>query len=254
MINLFLKYTFGRMAFLPIYQKLYSLALRGLNYGMVGSGEEYVMKYLKESLPSDKSLTFFDVGANIGTYAKLLLKYFNSNANILVFEPSKSTFVLLKDNLKNEKVALFNIGFGSVNDTIKLFKNEENSTLASAFQREVEKTKFVDFEDVIIETLDTFCERTKIDFIDFIKIDTEGFEKDILTGASNMLKNRKIRIIQFEFGGTQIEPRNFFRDYWDILSPNYTIFRIMNDGLLELKDYNERLEVFIYSNFLAVSR
>lgn len=240
--------TFGKVRFQPIYQKMYSLALRGLNYGTVGSGEEYVMQTIKRQLAATKQPVLFDVGANIGEYTELLLKNFGENARIFSFEPSIATFKTLQKNIKSPKVSLQNKGLGSKNEDIKLFRDHENSTLASAFQRSAEG----DFELVQIQRIDTFCQENSILAIDFLKIDVEGFEMEVLAGAEAMLAARKIKFVQFEFGGTQIQPRIFLKDFWDLLSPNYRMYRILNDGLSEIKSYNERIEIFAYSNFLAI--
>ena len=49
------------------------------------------------------------------------------------------------------------------------------------------------------ETLDGFCAKNKINLIDFMKIDVEGFELNVLKGAELMLSGGKIKLIQFEF-------------------------------------------------------
>lgn len=245
--------TFGKKRYQPFYQKLHSLSLRGLNYGMVDSGEEEVLKRVSLRMAkSKKPLVLFDVGANIGKYALTLLKTFPESSNIYGFEPSKKTFEELKRNLGVHDVKLFNIGFGEKKEHINLYSIGENTTLASAYQRESNENETVHVEQIEISTIDAFCKNHNIDKIDFLKVDVEGYEINVFKGASEMFKNNKINTIQFEFGGTQIEPRVFIRDFYSLFSPNYNLFRILKDGLEPIKKYNERLENFSYSNYLAV--
>ena len=55
-------------------------------------------------------------------------------------------------------------------------------------------------EVVKIETLDEICQSEGVSYIDVLKIDTEGFDIEVLKGATSMLKNNKITFIQVEAG------------------------------------------------------
>ena len=50
-----------------------------------------------------------------------------------------------------------------------------------------------------IKTLDGYCTENSVDSIDFLKIDIEGMEIDVLNGGKNII-NSAVKIIQFEFG------------------------------------------------------
>ncbi len=66
-----------------------------------------------------------------------------------------------------------------------------------------------------------------------------------------MLNERKIRFIQFEFGGTDIDSRVFFQDFYYLLKDNYSLYRIVKDGLVKIDGYKEKYEIFDTINFLA---
>lgn len=66
-----------------------------------------------------------------------------------------------------------------------------------------------------------------------------------------MLEEQRIQFIQFEFGGTNVESRTYFRDFWYLLSPDYILHRIVGNGLCRIDAYSEFLEIFVTANFLA---
>jgi hypothetical protein len=94
-----------------------------------------------------------------------------------------------------------------------------------------------------------------IDKVDFMKVDVEGHELAVLSGARQMLNSQRIVALSFEFGSGQINSRCFFHDFWDLLHPlGYRVQRICPGGmLLEIEEYYEDLEHFRgVSNYLAV--
>jgi hypothetical protein len=106
-------------------------------------------------------------------------------------------------------------------------------------------------EEIQINTIDNFCEENNLTQIDFLKLDIEGNEYRALEGALKMLKGNKIKYIQFEFGGTDIDAKVFFRDFYTLLSPQYQIFRILKNGLYPISEYQEIDEVFVTTNYFA---
>ena len=68
-----------------------------------------------------------------------------------------------------------------------------------------------------------------------------------------MLEKNAIERIQFEFGNDYIDSRTFFRDiYFYLKNYNFKIYRILRDGLIEIKEYNSKKEIFRNSNFVAL--
>ena len=91
------------------------------------------------------------------------------------------------------------------------------------------------------------------EYIDFLKIDVEGHEMNVLQGIGSKISH--IKLIQFEFGGCNIDSRIFFQDFWYFFSTNnFKIFRISPFGLIELNQYKEIYESFSTTNFLCLNR
>jgi hypothetical protein len=86
-----------------------------------------------------------------------------------------------------------------------------------------------------------------------VKLDVEGHELHILRGATRMLAEGRIAAIQFEFGGANIDSRSFMRDFFDLLTPQYAIHRVLQHGLYPIVCYDVTLEVFKRAtNYVAV--
>ena len=99
-----------------------------------------------------------------------------------------------------------------------------------------------------------FCEQNKIPSIDFLKLDVEGHELAALKGGKKMFEEGKVKIVQFEFGGCNIDSRTFFRDYYNFFKTDFDLFRILSNGLRPMENYSEKLEVFQSANYLAVKK
>jgi len=75
----------------------------------------------------------------------------------------------------------------------------------------------------------------------------------VLRGMGEALHH--IKVIQFEFGGCNIDTRTFFQDFWYFFTErNFQLFRICPVGLIEIKKYKELDERFSTTHYLAVRK
>lgn len=176
------------------------------------SGELILVKKIIES-QLNKAI-IFDVGANIGDFSNLIINELTGKVDVELhsFEPSKVTFKKLEENVKlNKNIFLNNLALGNKQGEAELFFDEAGSGLASLTKRKLKhfNIKFDSSEKVIIETLDNYCDSNNIRNIDLLKIDVEGHELDVLKGGSEMFNNKRIKMVSFEFGGTNNRYKNF---------------------------------------------
>ena len=68
-------------------------------------------------------------------------------------------------------------------------------------------------ETVEISTVDRVMEQEGIPFVHFLKIDTEGYEREVLAGAEGALRDSRIALIQVEVGVDQLG-----KDLWSLES------------------------------------
>lgn len=163
----------------------------------------------------------FDVGANIGQsalYYNKLLK----NPKIYSFEPVFNTFEQLKSNINKPNISLFNYALGANNGycSIKLNSDCGLNSLVKEVNSKMESTAI---QSVEIKTLTDLCKEIKIDRIDILKIDTEGYDLEVLKGANELLEDRKIKYIYCEVAfNNEPDKGNFYEinkilrtyDFW----------------------------------------
>ncbi|MBN2021086.1 MAG: FkbM family methyltransferase [Sedimentisphaerales bacterium] len=199
----------------------------------------------------------------MGNWSLQCIKQFQRSVRLYAFEPSKHTFDQLAENLSaanghlmGKVVFPFNIGLSDVAQTKMLYYDRELSGLASVYKRNLAHfTKSMDCqEQVSLVTLDDFCRQQRIERINFLKLDTEGHELNILKGAQKLIEASAIDFIQFEFGGCNIDYKTYFQDFFYCLAPKYKIYRVCRDGLRYITSYKEQYEIFITVNYLAEIR
>ena len=139
----------------------------------------------------------FDVGANIG-FITLLLGIIGTQ--IYCFEANPVAFNFLQDNVAMNGInaKLFNMAVWS--EETQLVLHSSNRVLGGSSVKETGRCQ-PDNLDIAVPAfkLDDFCSEEGIDYIDFLKIDIEGSEYHAFLGMIELLHDRKIRTIVFEF-------------------------------------------------------
>jgi FkbM family methyltransferase len=214
----------------------------------------------------------FDIGANVGDYTKQILSL-NRSSKIYSFEPIKGVFEVFKNKIgasceqhsnlsnlfyfKNSEVRVFNIGFYKKNIDMPIWYAYSHDGLSSIYDRSHLEQLGVQYkqERAKFKTLDDFCLWHNISKIDFLKIDTEGAEYDVLQGAEKMLISKRINCIQFEYGGTYLDAGYTLKTVFDYLTNlKYVIYKILPNGLMKIDIWQDSLEDYKFSNFIAVNK
>jgi FkbM family methyltransferase len=210
---------------------------------------------LKTILPELK--TVFDVGSHVGNWASQVLQL-NPRIDLHCFEPCKKTFQVIQQKEFEQNVTCNNFGLGSDNTRKTLFVYGDLSEGNSLYlRRGLEKIVGTELqaqtEQVEIRTLDSYCNEKNITEIDFLKIDVEGNELDVIKGGKEYFEGERIKIVQFEYGGSYIDSRILLKDFFDFFDGvNYSIFLLYPTRVCLIPNYDQRLENFQYKNFLAI--
>jgi FkbM family methyltransferase len=193
-----------------------------------------------------------DIGANIGSYTQAVRK-FAPQATIFAFEPSSAARTRLEDRfIEDSSVVIVPLAIGSTNSEETLWSDTPGSGLASLTKRRLEhfSIDFTQSESINMVTLDSWVNLTNV-VPNLIKIDVEGHELEVLKGGLKTLS--LTQVVQFEFGGCNIDTRTFFQDFWYLLTETgFAIYRISADGPLRVSRYSELDECFRTTNYLAV--
>ena len=235
---------------------LLDLSLSALGYNnfrnLNESGELF---FIKKYLSKNKIRLCFDIGANIGDYSKILLE--NTESNVISFEPLPFVFRNLSVNLAkfSDRVVLVNSGVGQRSETRPIYFNKKNSAHAS-FSEEVKQIDYLsNYDSLIIKivSLDDYCRENDIFEIDFIKIDTEGFEREVFDGAKNTFEIIKPKFIQIEFNWHQLF-RLTTLHYFAKKLPDYNVYQLTNNGMRKVDSKNPISNIYLFSNFVFIRK
>jgi len=143
--------------------------------------ERKIMKYFENM----KFGVAIDVGASDGIWTNFLAE---RSQEVYAFEPNPRAFEILKENTKHlGNVILYRMALGSKMEKAFIFykKDMVHTTCLDNMHMNLETEKC---EQIDVNTIDNLFSNLKVDFI---KIDTEGYEVEILHGAKNTLKKYK---------------------------------------------------------------
>jgi FkbM family methyltransferase len=192
--------------------------------------------------------TFVDVGANIGAYTILASKVVKSNS--IAFEPLPATAERLKDQIQinriNAAVDIRNMGVGDKEGSL-FFTNNNDTVNKVSLAGEVENTTMVK-----VSTLDNELDK---DNQYFFKIDVEGFEYNVIEGASAILSNNNVSAIIIELNGSGEEFGHSNEDiHKKLLSFGFfaVAYEPQTRNLTELKSYNQNGGNTIYVKDVAL--
>jgi FkbM family methyltransferase len=237
----------------PVQHALTAFKYRfeNVNFDFRTNGEERILQKLATGKPS----TIFDVGANTGDYA-LLANQLCPDAIIHTFEPLPSTFDILSKRLANvPRVRLNNFGLGSSEQTVKLYHHGGGDVTASAFPLgpETQSANPVQSASVRMVRGDDYVNSAAVSKVDFLKIDVEGMEYEVIQGFGKFLAGN-VECVQFEYGVFNIISHYLLRDICRLLGgEGFTIGKVY-PRFVEFFDYDFTKEDFLGNNFVAIRR
>ncbi|MCC5636096.1 FkbM family methyltransferase [Nostoc sp. CHAB 5844] len=214
------------------------------------STEEFLSPYeASEKLLVKKviqpKMVVFDVGANIGDYSILFSKQVGNFGKVYSFEPTSNTFKQLENRLTDAKcnnVCLIQKAVYSDNTQIEFNEFPDEFSAWNSIGRPQmldpqgggQYVPIVNTEIVETVKLDSFCKDYNIQKIDYLKIDVEGAESDVLQGAIELLSKKYIKFIQFEISQKMLEGlnRNAKSTFDILIEHGYECHRVTPNGYI----------------------
>ena len=151
-----------------------------------------------KSLINNKNPIIFDVGAHEGESIERFLKIFKEPI-FHCFEPQEKPFKILIEN-KYKNIIYNNNALGDKIEErkINILNNDSSSSLYELDEKSknINNLKCLESSLVSVQVLDDYIKKNKIEKIDLLKIDVQGYEDKVLRGGINSLN--KIFLIELE--------------------------------------------------------
>jgi FkbM family methyltransferase len=160
----------------------------GVSKEILGSGayEEFELSLFRKACKP--GMVLMDVGANIGYYSLAACAETRDDAKIFAFEPEPQVGAMLRDNLALnafKSVSTDTRALADKRGVLRLNVNAANTGKHSLVQSDDPNVQQIEIQTL---TMDEFVAERGIARVDLIKIDVEGAEGLVLTGAMNTIR------------------------------------------------------------------
>lgn len=248
----------ARRPFQPFWEACHKISVRGMgcnNYASELNGERRVLADVLADLDAERPVVF-DVGANEGAFVTNVLSL-RPGARVHAFEPNPPTFRRLASRFAGSAVRANPLGVSDKAGTLEIvdYAGAEGSTHASFTPRGMSELRPAGEAErplvrtpVAVTTLDAYAAENGVDVIDYLKIDVEGHEREVLVGARGLLTTGRVRAIQMEVNAHNAVTGFSLYRIADLL-PDFEIFKILPDGAYRI-EYRTFHDLFRYANFL----
>ena len=192
-----------------------------LSIYLFGTSEKKIVNLRKIFTNKNESLTILDIGANVGSVSLVIAKMFE-NSKIFAIEPTNYAFNKLSNNLKMNqdlinRVHTRQIFISNDKKPQKVWSSWNFDSSNEKHQKHLGTLK--EIKDNSYLKLDEFVEKEKLTKVDFIKLDVDGYELDVLKSGEKFLKiNKPIIFTEIapylypEFGYNCHELIKFFKE------------------------------------------
>ncbi len=149
-------------------------------------------------------MTVVDAGANIGLHTLFFAKRVGPEGRVYAFEPGQSAFDRLESHVKRNRLAnvrCFHCALGAAEGVVALAENCQDNSRNFVVEASAEAAGCM---NIGLRPLDQILKKENVSRVDFLKIDVEGFEPQVLEGASNYLRQQSIRVLQLELDDSSL--------------------------------------------------
>lgn len=185
----------------------------------------------------------FDVGSNKGGFSDIFIEEYKNGCDLHLFEPNKKllSFTQIKYEY-NTNISYNELAAYKENGEVDFFYFENFNNELSSIYKESEGWSDLPMLETRVKTikLDDYCRIDHINFIDYLKIDCEGADVDVLLGCKELIGNGNIRIIQIEYGSHYKRANHTFKEVIDLFEgTEYKIYYYDRNNYHEVIDFDE---------------
>ncbi|MBI5799527.1 MAG: FkbM family methyltransferase [Verrucomicrobia bacterium] len=212
-------------------------------YDIARNGESAVLA----RVVSGAAPVLFDVGANVGDWTVMARGHF-PRARVHAFELNPATATQLTTRLGGQEgVEIHAHGLGATTGEVSFFAYSGEQSVLSGMRAPLHSRVPHEVKRSRIRTGDEFCRERGVERIDYLKVDAEGADYEVLTGFSEMLSAQRVGAVQFEHEGGR-----FLRDYYDWLRPRGYVLGKLYANYVDFREHDIDQEHFLGPNYLAL--
>ncbi len=202
-------------------------------------GTQLVLNILKQLQTKQEELVFYDIGANTGYFGVMAAYIGKGKIHTYSFEPIKKNNLIESETLSlnnlNSLCDIYNVALGDISGEAEFFLAGSGSSLSKDFlgnrHSKLDKVK------VPVYKLDEFAQLHNLKLPDFMKIDVEGFELQVLKGSQRII-SLSYPVIWYESALTansnNFKNNSFFDTQSNLQNLGYKVF-LCSPELQEVK-------------------
>ena len=251
------------MKYEPYLKELFTCIVRPLLKNRIYTVRQGIAKGLKRKgglgfIPQKMSLTeeekflldldlseqtVYDIGALEGVFTIFFARTVGKNGIVIAFEPHPENYIKIMENVKlndfdNVEVCQIALGGGRGKATLAFRRSELGTgSVQDDIKAQTLKEKGAKIIQVEIDSLDNQIATNKLPKPDFIKIDVEGLEMDVLLGMNETIKAYKPKLF-IEIHGVDIRRKieNVKRVLEFLIARGYSIYHVESESSITLSN------------------
>lgn len=190
-----------------------------------GAYERENLLFLRELVCNKSNPVFVDVGANVGVHS-LFMSQFCSEVHS--FEPNPTVRNKLEEKIKINTISniiIHDVGLGSNNQALPYFESKGNNQGTGSFVEGYSQNNQEKSIQLMVVCGDDYFKKFDLKAIDLVKIDVEGFEKNVLIGLRETIKKYR-PIIFLEYSKATRESFICLNDFMELLPDGYEVMKV----------------------------
>jgi FkbM family methyltransferase len=200
---------------------------------------------------AERPTCVFDVGANKGDWT-VRVQRLMPQATVHAFELIEDTAERLRERLAGTTALVNAVGLADREGVVEATYVPENTEL-SGFGERLYADLPSEAREARLTTGDRYCDEHGVEHIDFLKIDAEGTDLQVLHGFDRMLAGGAVGAVQFEYGRGSILTHSLLRDFHVFLEERGFVVGKVFPSWVEFRHYDiAQDEDFLGPNYLAV--
>jgi FkbM family methyltransferase len=219
------------------------------------NGESALQRWILRFSQAGEQIHVADVGANVGRWSESMVAAMSeagreTDLRLHAFEPDSRAFARLAEALDGRLASLSKTALSDRQGTSLFHVVAPGAGTNSLYS--VPGANPLAEENVVMTTLDSYAEQSGVARFALVKIDAEGHDLAVLRGASSLLAEHRIAVVQFEYNHRWILGRFFLRDAFEfLLALGYRVGKVTPRGVEFYPGWDADLETFIEGNYLA---